>query len=257
MVSYAAQRDLIQRASVQRAPKALPVASTASLPAPPAGRSSAATGGGPSLHRLRSAEPLREATSAAVLPARSARCVVLSAGRSPNLTVYTDEVLRRSALLFDGTRVNLNHASHEEEARRAEGDLERQAGRLGDCRVETVDGVLAITGTLHFSKNAAGDQAFKRVESAFAHQAQFPDAEPWAGLSVNCAGTSTPEMGEDGTLARAAIKRLVVRTRCRGEEVARAIAGAEQQGPGKDRGEENSPRLTAWRRAADPPSRHV
>ena len=146
---------------------------------------------------FRAFTPLREALGPAPTRPRAARVVLITegAGNRRDRNYYPATSLRSSYRLFEGKKAFLNHPTMSDERERPERDVREQCGWFSDLELTSIGGQTAIAATLNFSKNDAGEEARRLVESALEYSRQFPQGEDvFCGLSLNASGPSHSEL---------------------------------------------------------------
>lgn len=120
-----------------------------------------------------------------------ARVVLITEGlgNRRNMNYYGPEAIASAPAVFEGKPCFLNHPSETEERDIPERRVQDKFGYFKNCRVETVDGLRACTGELHFDLSEAGYQAFQKSCTALQFRKDFPglDAE-YVGLSIYADG---------------------------------------------------------------------
>lgn len=110
-------------------------------------------------------------------------------GNRRNMNYYSSDAIMTAPRIFEGKSCYLNHPSESEERDIPERRVQDKCGYFKNCRVETVDGLTACTGELHFDLSEAGRQAFDKACTALHYKSEFPglDAE-YVGLSIHADG---------------------------------------------------------------------
>lgn len=142
--------------------------------------------------------PLREAlTTSTELPPRSARVRLITAGKGNvvDANFYSDEALQRSYTVFEGKPCFVDHPSRSQEQDLPERSVLESCGWFSDVGLSLTGATTAVEATLHFSKNTAGDEALKLVESALEYARQYPSSsDVFCGFSINASGPSHSQM---------------------------------------------------------------
>jgi hypothetical protein len=119
---------------------------------------------------------------------RTARQVLIRAGRSANGRVYRPEVLMQAAPLFEGVKTYANHPSAAERRDRPERSTRDVTGWLTD--VEWREG--ALYATRHFARTQAGNDTWALVEDVVTGRAPTS----LVGASINAVGQAVK--GDNG-----------------------------------------------------------
>lgn len=120
-----------------------------------------------------------------------ARVVLITEGlgNRRNMNYYSSDAIMTAPSVFEGRPCFLNHPSESEERDIPERRVQDKCGYFKNCRVETIDGLTACTGELHFDLSEAGREAFDKSCTALHYREEFPglDAE-YVGLSIHADG---------------------------------------------------------------------
>lgn len=114
---------------------------------------------------------------------RTARQVLIRAGRSANGRVYSEEVLQNAAPLFEGVKTYANHPSRSERRDRPERSTRDITGWI--TGVEYREG--ALYGTRHFARTQAGQDTWALVEDVVNKRAPAS----LVGASINAIGKAS------------------------------------------------------------------
>ena len=120
---------------------------------------------------------------------RTARQVLIRAGRSANGRVYSAAVLEQAARLFEGVKTYANHPTASERRDRPERSTRDVTGWLAG--VEYREG--AIYATRHFARTQAGQDTWALVEDVVTGRAPAS----LVGASINAVGRATKQDGGD------------------------------------------------------------
>ena len=120
---------------------------------------------------------------------RTARQVLIRAGRSANGRVYTPEVLQQAAPLFEGVKTYANHPTRAEHRERPERSTRDVTGWL--TNVEWQEG--ALYGTRHFARTQAGQDTWALVEDVVSGRAPAS----LVGASINAVGRASKQDSGD------------------------------------------------------------
>ncbi len=120
-----------------------------------------------------------------------ARVVLITEGlgNRRNMNFYSSDAIMTAPAIFEGKSCFLNHPSASEDRDIPERRVQDKCGYFKNCRVESVDGVAACTGELHFDLSEAGRDAFDKARTALHYRQEFPgiDSE-YVGLSIHADG---------------------------------------------------------------------
>lgn len=117
------------------------------------------------------------------LEQRTARQVIIKAGRSKNGRVYSDKLLQDAAPKFEGVQTYANHMSRSEKRERPERSTRDITGWLSG--VEYREG--ALYATRHFARTQAGQDMWALVEDVVSGKAPAS----LVGASIHAVGTAS------------------------------------------------------------------
>ncbi len=118
-------------------------------------------------------------------------------GNKADRHLYSSDLLKKAAPLFNGVKAYANHPSKTEETDRPERDIRDIVGWYHSPQVVMVEGKTAIRAMLKINDGAAYDWAWNLVKEAVAFSKKFKDKD-LVGISINAWGSSHAVEGEDG-----------------------------------------------------------
>lgn len=116
---------------------------------------------------------------------RSVRQRVIAVGESANRREYGADVLRKAAPLFEGVKTYANHLTPREIKEKQGRDFRTTTGWLKDVAFEEVGGKPGLYATRHFTRTAAGNDAWAIAQDIIERHAP----ENLGGGSINAFGS--------------------------------------------------------------------
>jgi hypothetical protein len=127
---------------------------------------------------------------------RTVKQIIIRAGMSKNKRNYPETVLKEAVSLFEGVKTYANHPDPKAKSGR---DVRETTGWIAGVQFD--EGIKALVGTRHFSRNSAGNDIWNIVEDVISGNAP----SSLIGGSINALGNG--RRADDGTLMVESITR--------------------------------------------------
>jgi len=138
-----------------------------------------------------SARLIEEVTPAEAPEGHIFRVVLITEGlgNRRNMNYYGPEAINGAPPIFEGKPCFIDHPSESEDRDIPERRVRDKCGYFKNVKVESLNGVNAVTGELHFDLSDSGKNAYLKAMTALHYKNEFPNLESeYVGLSINADG---------------------------------------------------------------------